>query len=47
MKEAAIFVLVIFALAQAWTVWYFFVYKMKKSDEEYEEKMRKIYGKKM
>ncbi len=47
MKEAAIYVLMIFGLAQAWTVWYFLVYKMKKSDKEYEEKMRKIYDKKV
>jgi preprotein translocase subunit YajC len=42
MKEVALYVLVIFAIANAWVVYYFFVYKQNQTDQEHKEKMKKI-----
>ena len=44
MKDAAVIILSIYALANAGIIWYFFVYKMNKADREYEEKLKKIRG---
>ena len=45
MKEAALYVLAIFSIANAWVVYYFFVYKQNQIDKEYKTKLERIYGK--
>ena len=38
MREAAIWILCVYTLAQAWVIWYFFVYKQNEADKKYERK---------
>lgn len=45
MKEAAIYILSIYSLLQACIIYYFFVYKNKQTDREYDRKIDEIYGK--
>lgn len=45
MKEAAIWILSIYSLLQAIIIYYFFVYKNKLVDREYDKKIEEIYGK--
>ena len=44
MKDAAIIVLIIYTLANAGILYYFFVYKNKEADREYDRKIREIYN---
>lgn len=42
MKEAAIWILAIYSLANAGIVYYFFIYKQNKIDKEYNEQLDRI-----
>ena len=42
MKQAAIYILSIYALLQAGIIYYFFVYRQRQIDKEYKEAMEKI-----
>jgi preprotein translocase subunit YajC len=42
MKDAAIFILAIYALANAVIVYYFFIYKQNQIDKEYHEQLHRI-----
>jgi hypothetical protein len=43
MKEAAIWILVIYSLANAGIIYYFFIYKSREADREYQRKLKDIY----
>jgi len=43
MKDAAIIVLIIYVLANAWILYYFFVHKNREADREYDRKLKEIY----
>jgi hypothetical protein len=47
MKDAAVIILSIYALANAGIIWYFFVYKMNQADKEYEKRLTRIIGKRL
>ena len=37
MKEAAIWILAIYSLTQAFVIWYFFMYKQNQIDKKYDK----------
>lgn len=41
MNQAAVWILVIYSLANAGIIWYFFIYKQNQIDKEYREWMKK------
>jgi hypothetical protein len=43
MKDAAVIILSLYALANALIIWYFFVYKAKEADREYRKRLSRIY----
>jgi len=47
MREAAIWILAIYCLIQAFIIYYFFIYKQRQIDKQYQEAMEKIYHGKM
>jgi hypothetical protein len=44
MKPAAILVLFLFVLANAGIILYFFVYKQREADREYDEAMKRLFS---
>ena len=42
MKDAAVIILSLYALANAGIIWYFFVYKMNQADKEYEKRLKSL-----
>ncbi len=47
MRETAVWILCIYSLAQAWIIWYFFVYKQEQANKEYERKMKELNNEKI
>jgi hypothetical protein len=43
MKDAAVIILAIYSLLNVAILFYFFVYKQDKIDEEYDKKLKEIY----
>lgn len=39
MKDAAIWILAIYSLAQAFIIWYFFIYRQRQIDKEYKDRL--------
>lgn len=46
MNSLALIVLAIYSLANAGILFYFFVYKQRQIDQEYERKLKEIYSNK-
>lgn len=44
MKDVAIWVMFTFSMLQAGIVYYFFIYKNKQADREYQRKMKELDG---
>jgi hypothetical protein len=42
MKDAAVIILSLYALANAGIIYYFFIYKAKEADREYEKRLKDI-----
>lgn len=47
MKEAAVIILSLYALANAGIIYYFFIYKNKQADKEYRKRLTRIYRKRL
>lgn len=42
MNTAAIWILAVYTLANAGILWYFFIYKQNKADEQYDTRMKEL-----
>ena len=42
MRDAAVIILSIYALANAGIIYYFFIYKAKEADREYEKRLTRM-----